>query len=62
MTIDELCEALHCEILLYYFAQRESWFEIRVSESLNLDMNYYHSDGLWQSEVVVLHYEIRLFI
>ena len=34
MTKDELCEALHREKLLYYFAQREPRLEIRTGESL----------------------------
>ena len=34
MTKDELCEALHREMLLYYFAQREPRLEIRTGESL----------------------------
>lgn len=34
MTIDELREALHREMLLYYFAQREPILEIRAGESL----------------------------
>lgn len=34
MTKDELCEALHREMLLYYFAQREPRLEIRAGESL----------------------------
>lgn len=34
MTKDELCEALHREMLFYYFAQREPWLEIRAGESL----------------------------
>ena len=34
MTKDELCEALHREMLFYYFAQREPLLDIRVGESL----------------------------
>ena len=34
MTKDELREALHREMLFYYFAQREPRLEIRVGESL----------------------------
>ena len=34
MTEDELCEALHREMLFYYFAQREPRLEIRTGESL----------------------------
>ena len=34
MTKDELCEALHREMLFYYFAQREPQLEIRTGESL----------------------------
>ena len=34
MTKDELCEALHREMLFYYFAQREPRIEIRARESL----------------------------
>lgn len=34
MTKDELCEALHREMLLYYFAQREPRLEIHTGESL----------------------------
>jgi hypothetical protein len=34
MTKDELCEALHREMLFYYFAQREPRLEIRMGESL----------------------------
>lgn len=34
MTKEELCEALHREILLYYFAQPEPRLEIRTGESL----------------------------
>ncbi len=34
MTNDELCEALHREMLLYYFAQREPRLEIRAGEAL----------------------------
>ena len=34
MTKDELQEALHREILFYYFAQREPRLEIRTGESL----------------------------
>ena len=34
MTKEELCEALHRELLFYYFAQREPRLEIRTSESL----------------------------
>ena len=34
MTKEELCEALHREILFYYFAQREPRLEIRTGESL----------------------------
>ena len=34
MTKDELCEALHREMLFYYFAQREPRLEIRTGESL----------------------------
>ena len=34
MTKYELREALHCEMLFYYFAQRESRLEIRTGESL----------------------------
>lgn len=30
MTKDELCEVLHREMLLYYFAQREPRLEIRI--------------------------------
>ena len=33
MTKDELCEALHREMLLYYFAQREPRLEVRTGES-----------------------------
>ena len=34
MTKDELCGALHREMLLYYFAQPEPRLEIRTGESL----------------------------
>ena len=34
MTKDELCEALHREMLFYYFAQPEPRLEIRTGESL----------------------------
>ena len=34
MTKDELREALHHEMLFYYFAQREPRLEIRTGESL----------------------------
>ena len=34
MTKDELYEALHREMLFYYFAQREPRLEIRTGESL----------------------------
>ena len=34
MTKDELCEALHREMLFYYFAQQEPRLEIRTGESL----------------------------
>ena len=34
MTKEELCEALHREMLFYYFAQREPRLEIRTGESL----------------------------
>ena len=34
MTKDELREALHREMLFYYFAQREPRLEIRTDESL----------------------------
>ena len=34
MTKDELCEALHREMLFYYFAQREPRLEIRTGEPL----------------------------
>ena len=34
MTKDELQEALHRELLFYYFAQREPRLEIRTGESL----------------------------
>ena len=34
MKEDELCEALHREMLFYYFAQREPRLEIRAGESL----------------------------
>ena len=34
MTKEELCEALHREMLFYYFAQREPLLEIRTGESL----------------------------
>ncbi len=34
MTKDELCEALHREMLFYYFAQCEPRLEIRTGESL----------------------------
>ena len=34
MTKYELREALHCEMLFYYFAQREPRLEIRTGESL----------------------------
>ena len=34
MTKDELCEALHREMLFYYFAQPETRLEIRTGESL----------------------------
>ena len=34
MTKDELREALHREMLFYYFAQQESRLEIRAGESL----------------------------
>ena len=34
MTKDKLCEALHREMLFYYFAQPEPRLEIRTGESL----------------------------
>ena len=34
MTKEELREALHREMLFYYFAQREPRLEIRIGESL----------------------------
>ena len=34
MTNDELREALHREMLFYYFAQREPRLEVRTGESL----------------------------
>ena len=34
MTKEELCEALHREMLFYYFAQCEPRLEIRTDESL----------------------------
>ena len=34
MTKDELCEALHREMLFYYFAQRDPRLEIRTGEPL----------------------------
>ena len=34
MTKDELCEALHREMLFYYFAQQEPRLEVRTGESL----------------------------
>ena len=34
MTKEELCESLHREMLLYYFAQPEPRLEIRTGESL----------------------------
>lgn len=34
MTKEELCEALHQEMLFYYFAQPEPRLEIRTGESL----------------------------
>ena len=34
MTKDELCEAIHREMLFYYFAQREPRLEVRTGESL----------------------------
>ena len=34
MTKEELCEALHSEMLFYYFAQREPRLEVRTGESL----------------------------
>lgn len=34
MTKEELCEALHREMLFYYFAQPEPRLEIRTGESL----------------------------
>ena len=34
MTKEELCKALHREMLFYYFAQREPRLEIRTGESL----------------------------
>lgn len=34
MTKEELQEALHREMLLYYFAQREPRLEVRTGESL----------------------------
>ena len=34
MTKEELCEALHREMLFYYFAQRDPRLEIRAGESL----------------------------
>ena len=34
MTKDELREALHREMLFYYFAQREPRLEVRTGESL----------------------------
>ena len=34
MTRDELREAIHREMLFYYFAQREPRLEIRTDESL----------------------------
>ena len=34
MTKEEICEALHREMLFYYFAQPEPRLEIRTGESL----------------------------
>ncbi len=34
MTKEELCEALHREMLFYYFAQREPRLEVRTGEPL----------------------------
>lgn len=34
MIKEELCEALHREMLFYYFAQRDPRLEIRAGESL----------------------------
>ena len=34
MRKEELCEAIHREMLFYYFAQREPRLEIRTGESL----------------------------
>ena len=34
MTKEELCDALHREMLFYYFAQRKPRLEIRTGESL----------------------------
>ena len=34
MTKDKLCEALHREMLFYYFAQRKPRLEIHTGESL----------------------------
>ena len=34
MTKDELCEALHREMLFYFFAQPEPRLDIRMGESL----------------------------
>jgi hypothetical protein len=34
MTKEKLCEALHREMLFYYFAQREPQLEIRTGETL----------------------------
>ncbi len=34
MTKEELCKALHREMLFYYFAQREPRLEVRTGESL----------------------------
>lgn len=34
MTKEELCEALHREMLFYYFAQQEPRLEVRTGESL----------------------------
>ena len=34
MTKEELCEALHREMLFYYFAQRVPRLEVRMGESL----------------------------
>ena len=34
MTKEELCDAIHREMLFYYFAQRKPRLEIRTGESL----------------------------